>query len=115
MNEMTRNQSLIIALILGGLSYFLIPISVEMDPILFGVIKSGIGLAVFGVMYFLLKKFGYLTLAIVLALIIIFAPAPYALPIDGIAKFIVALTVVAAVLGIEKRLNPKEESDEESI
>ncbi|MCI4666568.1 MAG: hypothetical protein MRZ79_00300 [Bacteroidia bacterium] len=110
---MSRNLSLIIAIIFGGLSFFLIPVTVEIDPVMFGLIKGAIGLAVFAILFFLLKKFGYLTLALTLAAIIAFAPAPYALPIDGIAKFIVALAVIAGVLALEKRLNPNDEDDEE--
>lgn len=111
---MSKNISLILAIIFGGISWFLVPLSDDMEPMIFNLVKIGIGLGIFGAMFFLLRKFGYLSLALCLALIIIFAPAPYALPIDGIAKFMVALAVIAAVLGLEKRLNPNDEEDHES-
>ncbi len=111
---MTKTQSLIIALILAGVSFFIIPITVEgMNPILYGVLKALIMAVVGGGMYLALRKFGFLALAICLALIIIFAPAPYALPIDGIAKFMVALAVIAGVLALEKRIRPQEEENED--
>ncbi|MEO0894882.1 MAG: hypothetical protein AAFY71_00580 [Bacteroidota bacterium] len=112
---MSRNLVIILSLIFAAVSFFVIPIPIEMDPIIYGVIKGAIALAVFGILFYALQQLGYLALALTLAAILIFAPEPYALPIDGIAKFIVALTVVAIVLGIEKRLKRKqEEVDEEA-
>jgi len=113
---MSRTLVIILSLLFAAASFFIIPIPLEMDPILYGVIKAAPALAVFFLLFYTLKQLGYLALALTLALIVIFAPDPYALPIDGIAKFIVALAIVAAVLGIEKRLNRKqEEADEEGI